>query len=123
MIITHLNEGKKAKITLQDTILTIENKVSIDLQARQKDTQQVVDVCLDNQLKTLREGLGAWYVATIIIPARQYDLVPKEDGEEGETTQVARLLDVSGVEVRLWSLPIGYGEIVENKEITEGANE
>lgn len=116
MIITHLKEGQKAKIALQGTVLTVESEVSIDLQARQKDTQQVVDVCLDNQLKTIREGLGAWYVATIIIPARQYDLVTKEGDEENETEQVARPLNVNDVELRLWSLPIGYGEIIENEE-------
>ena len=114
MIITEINEGKKADYKLNEKVLTIGNQVSIDLQARQSDVQKVIDVCLDNQLQTMREGLGAWYVATIIIPPKQRELVKDE---EGNYVERMRELDTNLVELRLWALPVGY------TEQTEGATE
>lgn len=119
MIITEINEGKKVDYRLDGKVLTIGNQVSIDLQARQTDVQKVIDVCLDNQLQTMREGLGAWYVATIVIPPKQRELVPSgEKDEEGNDILIEREreLDTSLVELRLWALPVGYGE-------TEGTTE
>lgn len=110
MIITDLNPGQKAGFSLSGTKLTIGNQVSIDLQERQKTVQNVVDVCLDNQLQTMREGLGAWYVATIIIPAQQRELVIDGRDEEGndQYNLVERPLDLGKVELRLWALPEDY---------------
>ena len=110
MIVTHLNEGPKATLALSGGILAIDGKVSVDLLERQKDMQQVIDVCLDNKLDTIREGLGAWYVATVIIPPRQYELVQDEENEEGGKL-VPRELDIATVEVRLYSLPAAYLEV------------
>lgn len=120
MIITEINEGKKANYKLEDKVLTIGDQVSINLQDRQSDTQKVIDICLDNQLQTMREGLGAWYVATIIIPPKQRELVPS--GEEGNDILIEREreLDTSLVEFRLWALPVGYGERPNENEQTEG---
>ena len=98
MIIAHVNSGEKATVSLVGTVLTIGEQVEIDIQARQTDTQQVIDICLDNQLETMREGLGAWYVANVIIPARQYVIAEDE--------QQARPIDVTQVEIRLWALPV-----------------
>lgn len=121
MIITEINEGKKAEYKLEGKVLTIGGQVSIDLQARQADVQKVIDVCLDNQLQTMREGLGAWYVATIIIPPKQRELVPSgEKDAEGNDVLIERdrELDTNLVELRLWALPVGYRE---NQNIeTEG---
>lgn len=97
MIITHINEGQKAVVTVDGTVLTI-NGVSIDIALHQTDAQTTIDVCLDNQLETTQVGLGAWYVANIIVPARQYEIV------EGVT--VERVIDMYNVECRLWALPI-----------------
>ena len=108
MIITLVNSGTKADYALLGTTLTIGNQVSIDLEGRQQDTQHVIDVCLDNQLETMREGLGAWYVATIIIPPKQRSLVESgEVDEEGNAIMVETELplDVNKVELHLWSLP------------------
>ena len=85
-------------------MLTIGGQVSIDLQEIQSDVQKVIDICLDNQLQTMREGIGAWYVATIIIPPREYRLAKNDNGE---TSIVPTSLDVSKVEIRLWALPEG----------------
>lgn len=98
MIITHVNNGAKATVSLVGTVLSIGEQVTIDLQARQTDAQQVIDICLDNQLETMCEGLGAWYVANIVIPPCQYELENEE--------QVVRPIDVSKVEIKLWALPV-----------------
>lgn len=122
MIITEINEGKKANYKLEDKVLTIGDQVSINLQDRQSDTQKVIDICLDNQLQTMREGLGAWYVATIIIPPKQRELVAtgEKDPDGNDIYEERdRELDTNLVELRLWSLPVGYGE--KTNETTEGA--
>lgn len=103
MIITHLNSGRKAEFTLEGTKLNI-GSLSIDLQERQGDTQRVIDICLDATYATIQEGVGAWYIATIIIPPREYQLV---ENDNGETSIVPTSLDVSKVEIRLWALPEG----------------
>lgn len=103
MIITHLNNGRKAKFTLEGTTLNI-GSLSINLQERQGDVQRVIDICLDTTYATVQEGVGAWYVATIIIPPREYQLAKNDNGE---TSIVPMSLDVSKVEIRLWALPEG----------------
>lgn len=103
MIITHLNSGRKVEFTFEGTTLNI-GSLSIDLQERQGDVQRVIDICLDTAYATVQEGVGAWYVATIIIPPREYQLVKNDNGE---TSIVPMSLDVSKVEIRLWALPEG----------------
>jgi hypothetical protein len=78
--------------------------LSIDLQERQGDVQRVIDVCLDTTYTTVQEGVGAWYVATIIIPPREYQLI---EDESGEMSISPMLLDMNKVEIRLWALPEG----------------
>jgi hypothetical protein len=126
LIITEINEGKKTGYKLEGNVLTIGGQVSINLEERQSDTQKVIDVCLDNQLQTMREGLGAWYVATIIIPPKQRELVPtgEKDPEGNDIYEERdRELDTRLVELRLWSLPVGYGEKTNETDETEGAEE
>lgn len=103
MIVTHLNSGRKAEFTVDGTVLTIGN-LSIDLAKRQTDVQQVIDICLDNGYTTMKEGVGAWYVATVIIPPKEYQIV---ENESGETNVVPMPLDMRKVEIRLWTLPEG----------------
>ncbi|OQP06857.1 hypothetical protein B1690_05975 [Geobacillus sp. 46C-IIa] len=103
MIVTHLNSGRKVNFTIDEDVLSIGN-LSINLQERQRDVQHVIDISLDGAYATLQEGVGAWYVATIIIPPKEYQLV--EDGDS-EMNMVSMPLDLSKVEIRLWSLPEG----------------
>ncbi|OQP00841.1 AAA family ATPase [Geobacillus sp. 44C] len=115
MIITEVNSGKKAGYSVQGTVLTV-GTVSIDLQERQTDVQNVIDICLDYQLKEMREGLGAWYVATIIIPPKKRQLVQIDD----ETYVEQELpLDMNDVELRLWALPAEYNNENNQEEVTE----
>jgi len=103
MIVTHLNSGRKAEFAVDGTVLTI-GSLSIDLAERQTDVQRIIDVCLDNRYATVQEGVGAWYVATVIVPPQEYQLV---ENESGETSVVPMPLDTGKVEIRLWALPEG----------------
>lgn len=112
MIITNVNAGPKASYSASGTNLTV-GTVTVDLQARQSDEQKVLYICLDNQLKTMAEGIGAWYVAIVVIPPKQYDLVDsgQQDANGNSVmTRVDRSLDMANVELRLWGLPEGYGQ-------------
>ncbi len=112
MIKSNVNNGKKASHSISGTVLTVED-VTIDLQQRQGNTEKVIDICLDNQLQTMREGLGAWYVATIVIPPKQTEIYDTgETDEEGDAIYDERVLslDMNKVELRLWGLPEEYGK-------------
>ncbi|UQZ83337.1 hypothetical protein SK3146_02524 [Paenibacillus konkukensis] len=110
MIISEVSQGKKAPYSVMGTVLTV-GTVTIDLQERQQSIQNVINICLDNQLQTMGVGLGAWYVATVIIPPRQRQLIPtgELDEEENEVmTEIELPLDMNRVELRLWGLPEEY---------------
>lgn len=116
MIISHASDGPKAGYSLNGTILTV-GDVSIDLQERQRTTERVIDICLDNQLKTMREGLSAWYVANIIIPPKKYTLQPtgqKDESDNDIMEEVELPVDTSQVELRLWGLP---PQCFENQQV------
>lgn len=122
MIITNVNDGQKAEYSLSGTKLTV-GDVTIDLQERQTDSEKVIFISLDNNLKTFAEGIGAWYVATIIIPPKQYNLVNtgNQDQNGNEIMEkVERPLNVADVELRLWSLPENYGQDQTDPGQTEG---
>lgn len=107
MIITNLNEGTKAECSVNGTVLTIHG-VTVDLAARQQDVQSVVDICLGSDLISAAEGVGAWYVATIIVPPREYELIASgQTDENGNPIMILQALplDMNKVELRLWALP------------------
>lgn len=110
MIISEVSRGPKAPYSVSGTTVTV-GTVTIDLQERQRSVQQVIDVCLDHQLQTMREGLGAWYVATIVVPPIERELYETGEVDEHGNQIMAernRPLDMSKVELRLWGLPVGY---------------
>lgn len=112
MIISEVSRGKKAPYSVAGTVLTV-GSVTIDLQERQQSVQRVIDVCLDNQLQTMAEGLGAWYVATIVVPPIERELYDTgEVDDEGNPVMAERNrpLDMSKVQLRLWGLPANYGQ-------------
>lgn len=107
MIISKVAAGETAAFSLRSGVLAIEGQVEIPLADRQEENERVIDVCLDNDLLRVREGLGAWYVATVVIPAREYEYVEGETDEEaGE--MVVMPLDVKKVKLVLWPLPQVY---------------
>lgn len=112
MIISEVSRGPKAPYSVEGTVLKV-GTVSIDLQVRQRSVQQVIDVCLDYQLQTMQEGLGAWYVATIVVPPIERELYETGEVDEHGNPIMAernRPLDMSKVQLRLWGLPANYGQ-------------
>lgn len=112
MIIQKVAAGETVAFSLRNGVLRFEDQVEIDLAARQGDIDRTIDVCLDNSLETMREGLGAWYVATIIVPARQQEYVENDEG--GEVVDLP--LDMKKVVLNLWPLPQVY---LERKQETQ----
>lgn len=106
MIIQKVAAGETVAFSLRNGVLRFEDQVEIDLVARQGDIDRTIDVCLDNSLETMREGLGAWYVATIIVPARQQEYIESDEG--GEVVDLP--LDMQKVILNLWPLPQVYLE-------------
>lgn len=112
MIIQKVAAGETVAFSLRNGVLRFEDQVEIDLAARQGDIDRTIDVCLDNSLETMREGLGAWYVATIIVPARQQEYVENDEG--GEVVDLP--LNMKKVVLNLWPLPQVY---LERKQETQ----
>lgn len=106
MIIQKVAAGETVAFSLGNGVLRFEDQVEIDLAARQGDIDRTIDVCLDNSLETMREGLGAWYVATIVVPARQQEYIEAEEG--GKVVDLP--LDMQKVILNLWPLPQVYLE-------------
>lgn len=106
MIIQKVAAGETVAFSLRNGVLSFEDQVEIDLATRQGDIDRTIDVCLDNSLETMREGLGAWYVATIIVPARQQEYIESDEG--GEVVDLP--LDMQKVILNLWPLPQVYLE-------------
>lgn len=115
MIIQKVAAGETVAFSLQNGVLRFENQVEIDLAARQGNIDRTIDVCLDNSLETMREGLGAWYVATIIVPARQQEYVENDEG--GEVVDLP--LDMKKVVLNLWPLPQVYLERKQAAQVVE----
>jgi len=107
MIVREINEGPKIDYALDRTVLGLGGgAVSIDLAARQQDTETVIDICRDDG--HLVEGMGRWYVATIIIPPRRYHLVNTgQIGDNGAPVLAPEPLplDLDAVVLNLWALP------------------
>lgn len=115
MIIQKVAAGETVAFSLRNGVLRFENQVEIDLASRQGDIDRTIDVCLDNSLETMREGLGAWYVATIIVPARQQEYIETDEG--GEVIDLP--LDMQKVILNLWPLPQVYLERKRAEQVTE----
>lgn len=110
MKVQEINEGTKAGYSLIGTMLTVTvgtQSVDIDLVASQQDTQQVVDVSLDEN-RQLKLGVEKWYVASIVIPPQKMHLV--DSGQVDENDNPILLpetlpLDMDEVSLILWALP------------------
>jgi len=115
LIVREVNEGPKIDYELNGTVLTLGGgAVSIDLAERQTDTETVIDICHDDG--HLVEGLGRWYVATIIIPSKRYRLVDTGQVDENGAPVMAPEalpIDLDSVILNLWALP----------QISEGGSE
>lgn len=125
MIITNVNTGTKAKYKVRGTEITV-GEVVVDVAQRQTGVQRIIDICLDNQLETMSECVGAWYVATIVVPPIKTELVPtgEKDDDDNDILAERKLpVDMSEVELRLWSLPENYNQPKIENQPSEGVTE
>lgn len=112
MKIQHVNTGTKAKwrtkgTTLQLTVDGVE-PIEIDLNEELRDVAVTVDVSLNADFTKLEKGVGNWYIASIKIPAREYDYQPTGDyDEEGYDIleEVPCDVDMKDVILCLWGIP------------------
>lgn len=112
MRIQNVNSGQKASYSLSGTVLTLDvdhvKPLAIDLQERQGDVSKVVDVSLDSSFSSLGEGVGSWYIATVDIPPKSYELYDTGNNDEnGDAIMGKRVipLNTSDVTLHLWGLP------------------
>lgn len=122
MKIQHVNSGTKAKWRTKGTILqlTVEGvePIEIDLNAELQDVAVTVDVSLNSSFTALEKGVGNWYIASVKIPAREYDYEPTgEVDQEGYDILEEVPLDVNmrNVVLCLWGIP----DMPQEKENTE----
>lgn len=111
MKIVEQNEGKKINYVVNDTTIIFDDALSLNIAKYQKDEENTIDICLDNDMQ-LKMGLGMYYVANIVIPPRTYKTVDtntKNDKENEIYQKTANLLNIDDVTLVLWTLPYGYG--------------
>lgn len=110
MNIEEKNEGQKINYTVNNTTIVFDETISVNVARYQKDFENVIDVCIDNNMQ-LTTGLGKWYAANIIIPPRKYNMVDtgtKDDKENEIYDRVAEPLKMDDVTLILWTLPVNY---------------
>lgn len=110
MNIEEKNEGQKINYTVNKSTIVFDETISINVARYQKDFENVIDVCIDNNMQ-LTTGLGKWYAANIIIPPRKYNMVDtgtKDDKENEIYDRVAEPLNMEDVTLVLWTLPVNY---------------
>lgn len=112
MRIQHVNSGTKAKWKTKGTILQLTvpgvEPIEIDLNEELQDVAVTVDVSLNSGFTALEKGVGNWYVASVKIPAREYDYQPTgETDDEGYDILEEVALDVNmrDVTLCLWGIP------------------
>ena len=112
MRIQHVNSGTKAKWKTKGTILQLTvpgvEPIEIDLNEELQDVAETVDVSLNSGFTALEKGVGNWYVASVKIPAREYDYQPTgETDDEGYDILEEVALDVNmrDVTLCLWGIP------------------
>lgn len=124
MRILHVNSGTKAKYRTKGKVLQLTvpgvEPIEIDLNAELKDVAVTVDVSLNSSFTALEKGVGNWYVASIKIPAREYDYQPTgEVDEEGYDIleEVALDVDMRDVTLCLWGIPDTVQENINESEV------
>lgn len=123
MLMFSVNSGIKAGCSLDGNSLDIfvpgVGSLNIDLQEKQKENRRTINISLDRNYERLAEGVGSWYVANIIIPGVDYELVDTGEVDENGIPimeKTALPLDTSKVELHLWGLPESLSEIVQEQE-------
>lgn len=116
MRIQHVNTGVKAKYKVNDTHLQLSvegaEPITLDLDTELQDVATVVDVSLNQGFTKLERGVGNWYIASVKIPARDFELVDTgEVDEDGWPVyqEEALPVDMRNVVLCLWGVPENLG--------------
>lgn len=116
MRIQHVNTGTKAKYKVNGTLLQLAvegaEPITVDLNDELRDVAAVVDISLNQGFTKLERGVGNWYVASVKIPAREYDLVDTgEVDEEGWPVYAEEALpaNMRDTVLCLWGVPENVG--------------
>ena len=73
MIIIEKNEGKKIDYEVNGSKITFgDDEITLNLEKYERDEAVQIDICIDDDL-ILIAGPSKYFVANVIIPARQYD--------------------------------------------------
>ncbi len=120
MIVRSVNSGPKAGYSVSGTELTVNvpdvGSLTVDLQEKQQDNKRTLDFSLDKDYDRVAEGVGSWYVATVVVPAAEKELQDTGQVDEEENPimeEVALPLDMDKVELHLWGL---YGAVSDKVE-------
>lgn len=112
MKVQHVNSGTKAAWRTKGTVLQLTvpgvEPIEIDLNNEVQDVAVTVDVSLNSGFTALEKGVGNWYIASIKIPARDYDYQPTgEVDEDGYDIleEVPSDVDMKNVILCLWGIP------------------
>ncbi|WP_027625519.1 hypothetical protein [Clostridium lundense] len=116
MKIIEQNEGTKIPYNVVGKTINFDETVSVNLSKYQKDEEVVVDVCLDRDMQLgfgLNGSIGqyVWYVANIVIPPKEYEMVETGQVDENENpiyNKVVQPLNMNDVTIYLWALPDNY---------------
>lgn len=110
MNVTEKNEGIKMPYVVNNTTICFDETITVNLTKMQKDVENVIDICLNNDSQ-LTTGLGKWYIANIILPPKEYeykDTGVKDDDDNIVYERAAKPLDMEKVDLILWTIPNGY---------------
>jgi len=104
MIIVEKNAGPKIPYEVNGTKITFDDDLTINLQKRQKDDPEHIDVCYDaDQELVIGAAAGRAYVAELDIPAREYEYHEVGEGEDPEPPTPLPI-DMGKVTLSLWSI-------------------
>jgi len=101
MIVIELQPEPFVNWSLDGTLLSV-GDIVLDLEEEQQDSQAIIDICEKDG--KLVKGLGDTYVATVVIPPAQYQLVETGiDGEGNPIYENEKLpIDTESVQLILW---------------------
>lgn len=110
MIVIEKNEGTKIGFDVTETKICFADELMINLAKIQKDDPVHKDICFDSEGDlVIGTESGKYYVAEIDVPGIEYEEVENQEAVEGSemggnTTLVAKPLDMDKVTLTLWSI-------------------
>ncbi len=109
MIVVEKNKGRKIPYKVKGTKIDFNEDLRINLAKYQREEKNTVDICSDDYgcLYIGVSGVSSKYVASIIIPAREYDEIAVEDENEmggSNTVREPKKLDMDKVTLELWEV-------------------